>query len=184
MVAAALLGVLVLGASPPHAVEGYFPGAGGARLFHRRVGTGTRVVVFVHGGPGSNFRGSGDSIETLAGGGRTVVRYDQRGSGLSDLVTDPALLTADYHVRDLEALRLHLGAPRVTLVGQSWGAGLAALYASQHPTRVDRLVLVSPMPPAKTPFWDERLYLLHPTPEFLRGRFPPGAEVVPGPDAH
>lgn len=48
----------------------------------------------------------------------------------------------------------------MTLIGLSWGSGLAALYAAQHPTRVDRLVFVSPIAPAKKPFWDERLSTL------------------------
>ena len=156
----ALLGALILGSplpSPPPAVEGYFPGDGGVRLFHRKVGTGPKAVVFLHGGPGANFRGTGDYIEPLAGADRAVVLYDQRGSGLSNLVTDPALLTAEHHVRDLEALRVHLGVQRMTLIGLSWGAGLAALYTASHPGRVERLVLVSPMAPAKKPFWNERL---------------------------
>ena len=160
VVGAALLGVLMLGspvASPPPAVEGHFPGSGGTRLFYRKVGTAPKVVVFLHGGPGSNFRGADAAIEPLAGPGRSVVLYDQRGGGLSDLETIPALLTAQHHVRDLEALRVHLGVPRMTLVGLSWGAGLAALYTAEHPRRVERLVLVSPMAPVKTPFWNERL---------------------------
>jgi proline iminopeptidase len=157
--AAALLGVLIAGstpASPPPVVEGYFPGSL-ARMFYRKVGTGPKVIVFLHGGPGSNFRGPGAFIEPLADSRHSVVLYDQRGSGLSELVADPLLLTAQHHVRDLEALRAHLGVRRMTLIGLSWGSGLAALYAAQHPPRVDRLVLVSPMPPAKKPFWNERL---------------------------
>jgi proline iminopeptidase len=154
---AALLGVLLLASAPP-AQEGSFPGSGGTRLFHRKVGAGPRMVVLVHGGPGSNFRGTGDFLEPLADDGRhSVVMYDQRGSGRSDVETIPALLTADHHVRDLEALRVHLGVRRMTLVGVSWGAGLAALYTARHPGRVDRLALVSPMAPARKPFWDERL---------------------------
>lgn len=34
----------------------------------------------------------------------------------------------------------------MTLVGLSWGSGLAALYAAQYPDRVSRMILVSPMP--------------------------------------
>jgi proline iminopeptidase len=49
-------------------------------------------------------------------------------------------------VADLEALRRHLNLERVALVGHSWGAGLAALYAIAHPDRVGRLVLVDAMP--------------------------------------
>ena len=88
--AAVLLGVLIQAspAPPPAVVEGHFPGSGGTRLFYRKVGTGPKVVVFLHGGPGSNFRGSG-RFHRAAGEARpAVVLYDQRGSGLSDLETD------------------------------------------------------------------------------------------------
>ena len=158
---AALLGVLIqappVPAPSPAATEGYFAGSGGTRLFHRRVGSGARAIVFLHGGPGSNSRGIGEFIEPLAGRGRMVVLYDQRGGGRSEVVTDPTLLTAEHHVRDLEALRAHLGVEKMALVGLSWGSALAALYAAEHPTRVERLVLVSPMAPARKPFFAERL---------------------------
>lgn len=45
---------------------------------------------------------------------------------------------------------------RMQLVGYSWGAGLAVLYASQFRGRVERLLLLSPMPPAKHPFASDR----------------------------
>jgi proline iminopeptidase len=89
--------------------------------------------------------------------GRTVILYDQRGGGRSELVSDPKLLTAQHHVRDLEALRQHFRLPRMSLLGISWGAGLAALYAAEHPQRVERLLLVSPMPIARIPFGQERV---------------------------
>ena len=80
------------------------------------------------------------------GAKRTLIMYDQRGSGRSEVVTDPKRLTAEDHVRDLEALRKHVGLRKMTLVGLSWGSGLAALYAAQYPDRVSRMILVSPMP--------------------------------------
>jgi len=136
--------------------EGHIPGADGVKLFYRKVGSGPQAVVFLHGGPGSNFRGQGDHMERLASPGRTVVLYDQRGSGRSEIVTDPKLLTAEHHVRDLEAVRQHFGLRRVSLIGLSWGCGLAALYATAHPDHVERLLLISPMPPTATDF-DERM---------------------------
>lgn len=143
--------------SAPPVVEGFFTAHEGVRLFFRKVGRGRDTVVFLHGGPGSNFRGSGDALEALAGPLRTVTLYDQRGSGRSDIVSDRSRLTAAHHVRDLEALRRHFGLARISLAGLSWGAGLAALYASEHPARVDRLLLISPLPPAKVPYWEQRL---------------------------
>jgi proline iminopeptidase len=46
-------------------------------------------------------------------------------------------------------VRAHFGLARVALVGESWGCGLAALYAAQHPDRVSRIVFLGPMPPTK-----------------------------------
>ncbi len=136
--------------------EGYLDGADGVRLFYRKVGRGKNVVVCLHGGPGLNMASGCLDAEPFAKG-RTLVMYDQRGSGRSELVSDPKLLTAQHHVRDLEAIRQYFRAGRVTLVGFSWGAGLAALYATEHPERVSRLLLVAPMPPARTPYWEQRL---------------------------
>jgi proline iminopeptidase len=85
-----------------------------------------------------------------------LIMYDQRGGGRSDLVTAPRMLTVDAEVRDLEALRQHFGAAKMSLVGLSWGAGLAAYYATAHPDRVSRIVFLSPMPVANRPFVEER----------------------------
>jgi proline iminopeptidase len=144
--------------SDPPVAEGYLTGADGVRLFYRKVGSGRSVAVFLHGGPGANFRGNGDYMEPLAEG-RAVIMYDQRGSGLSQLVTDPKLLTIEHHVRDLEALRRHFGIRRMTIIGLSWGSALAARYAAEHPERVERLLLVSPMSPTKA-LADERRRVL------------------------
>ena len=148
----AALFVAALLASPPPAAppveEGWFLSSDGTRIFYKKVGRGPATAVFVHGGPGSDFRGPDRTLARLADG-RAIVFYDQRGSGLSEIVTDPARLAAEDHVRDLEAVRRHFRIPRMQLIGLSWGAGLAALYAQAHPTRVQRLLLVSPMAPAK-----------------------------------
>ena len=148
-----LAGALAL--AQPAVSEGLLPGADGVKLFFRRFGSGTPAIVFLHGGPGSNFRGQDDFVARLANG-RTVIVYDQRGSGFSELVSDPARLTAADHVRDLEAVRLHFGLDRMVLAGMSWGSGLAALYTLEHPQRVDRLVLMSPMPPTRKPHFEAR----------------------------
>ena len=137
------------------AVEGYATGADGVRLFYRKLGSGRPVVVFLHGGPGLNFEDGGPDLEPL-GVGRTLLMYDQRGGGRSDLISDAGLLAARHHVRDLEELRKNFGLERLTLAGLSWGSGLAALYASQHPSRVERMLLLSPMPPARDPFLEQR----------------------------
>jgi proline iminopeptidase len=59
---------------------------------------------------------------------------------------DQAHINVAASVADLEALRAHLGLERMTLLGHSWGAMLAAAYVAAHPERIDRLVLVGPGP--------------------------------------
>jgi proline iminopeptidase len=90
-------------------------------------------------------------VEPLARG-RTVIMYDQRGGGRSELLSDPARLTASAHVRDLEALRQHFRLERMDLIALSWGAGLAAMYAAEYPALVNRILIAAPMPIAQDPY--------------------------------
>lgn len=134
--------------SKPVAIEGYFIGADGVRLFYRKVGSVKDLIVLLHGGPGSNMNAVWLDLEPLAKK-HTVLMYDQRGGGRSEIIKDPNRLKYTDHVRDLEALRQQFGLERMVLVGESWGAGLAALYAMEHPDRVSRLLLLGPMPPSR-----------------------------------
>lgn len=121
----------------------------GVTVSVREAGTGAPIIA-LHGGPGFSDYLSPD-LESLTSSFR-VISYDQRGSGQSTVVTDPALLTAPAFVADLDRVRESLGIARVTLLGHSWGAGLAALYAIAHPDRIERLLLVDPMPPRADPY--------------------------------
>jgi proline iminopeptidase len=138
------------------AEEGFITAADGARLYYRKLGRGRPVAIYLHGGPGGTMYNGGCEIAPLARH-HPLILYDQRGGGRSDTVSEAARLELADHVADLEAIRRHFGLERVTLIGLSWGAGLAAAYADAHPTRVARLLLLSPMPVAKTPFADQRL---------------------------
>jgi pimeloyl-ACP methyl ester carboxylesterase len=68
-----------------------------------------------------------------------LVRYDGRGSGLSD--REVADVSPTGFARDLEAVVDHLGLQRFALFGQSQGAAAAATFAKRHPDRVSRLIL-------------------------------------------
>ena len=69
----------------------------------------------------------------------TLLRYDERGCGLSDW--DVADFGFDAWVRDFEAVVDAAGAERFALVGISQGAAVAIAYAVRHPERVSHLVL-------------------------------------------
>lgn len=69
----------------------------------------------------------------------TLVRYDQRGTGLSDWNVE----TFDFEdqVRDLEAVVDAAGVERFPLLAISQGAPVAITYTLRHPERVTHLVM-------------------------------------------
>lgn len=69
-----------------------------------------------------------------------LVRYDERGNGLSDWNVEDISFEAFVH--DLEAVVDGLGLERFALLGVSQGAAVAVAYATRHPERVSRLVLL------------------------------------------
>lgn len=134
--------------SARRAREGFIYTSDGFRLFYRIVGTGRDTLVVVHGGPGNSMDSILPDLEPVARG-RTLIYYDQRGSGRSDLITDPQMLSISKHVEDLETVRSFFDLDRVTLLGNSWGGMLVAFYAVEHPERVERMILHSPGEPTK-----------------------------------
>jgi proline iminopeptidase len=125
----------------------------GVRLWMMERGSGSPVIV-IHGGPGMDHGSLAADLAPLERRHR-VIYYDQRGGGRSTLPDDPKLLTIDHHVRDLEALRQHLGLERVTLLAHSFGPAIAARYAIRYPERVERMIFLSPIPPVKGKFFEE-----------------------------
>ena len=128
--------------------------ADSVRLHYQVHGRGPDTLLVLHGGPGLSSAYLAPDLDLLARG-HTLVFYDQRGAGRSTVLTDSTRLRLADHIRDLEAVRNHFGMERVTLVGHSWGAGLAALYAREHPDRTARLVLVDPVPLRATPWMQQ-----------------------------
>jgi pimeloyl-ACP methyl ester carboxylesterase/DNA-binding CsgD family transcriptional regulator len=69
----------------------------------------------------------------------TLVRYDQRGCGLSD--RDVGGIDFEHWVSDLEAVVNDAGIERFALLGKSQGGPIAVAYAARHPERVTHLIL-------------------------------------------
>ncbi len=68
-----------------------------------------------------------------------LVRYDERGNGLSDREVDD--LSFDSWVADLESVVDAVGAERFALLGISQGGAVAVEYAVRHPERVSHLII-------------------------------------------
>jgi len=74
----------------------------------------------------------------------TLIRYDERGCGLSD--HHAPMISFDAWVSDLEAVVDAAGLERFPMLGISQGCAVAIAYAARHPERVSRLVLYGGYP--------------------------------------
>lgn len=124
---------------------GHVDAGGGIRLGYRKVGSGPQTIIVLHGGPGFTLDYLADDLLPLTRD-HTLIFYDQRGTGRSTLVNDASGLDARRFADDLEAVRRHFNLQQPTLLGHSWGAGVAALYATRFPQHIGRLIIVGGVP--------------------------------------
>jgi proline iminopeptidase len=81
--------------------EGFITTSDGVRLFYKVVGSGAETLVAVHGGPGNSLNSILPDLEPLAKN-RTVIYYDQRGNGRSDLIKDREKLSISKHIASFQ----------------------------------------------------------------------------------
>lgn len=114
----------------------------GVDISYRVIGDGDRDLVLVHGWmvAGSVFD---ELIEKLDRDRWRIIVPDLRGAGDSGEAGSYEL--HDY-AGDLEAVVDAAGADRFALVGHSMGGQITQIFAADHPHRVERLVLLSPVP--------------------------------------
>ncbi|HJS55460.1 MAG TPA: alpha/beta hydrolase [Chitinophagaceae bacterium] len=104
-----------------------------------------KMLVILHGGPGSDYRHLLNCRE-FADHGYYVVFYDQRGSGLSERHSKNSY-SIQVMIDDLSAVIAHYKtspAQKVFLLGHSWGAMLATAYINQHPAAIRGVILGEP----------------------------------------
>ncbi len=80
--------------------------------------------------------------EWVVASGATLVRFDPRGTGLSDRDVDD--VSSSAFVRDLEAVVGQLQLDQFPLVAIESAAGAAIIYATLHPEKVTQLVIMNP----------------------------------------
>jgi pimeloyl-ACP methyl ester carboxylesterase/DNA-binding winged helix-turn-helix (wHTH) protein len=115
----------------------------GGRLAYATVGTGPPLVRAAHWITHLDYEWRSPVWQHWMEGlsrHHTLVRYDERGCGLSD--HDPAEVSLESFVHDLEAVVDDLGLERFPLMGVSQGGPVAVEYTRRHPERVSRLILV------------------------------------------
>lgn len=143
--------------------EGFWTMRDGIRIHYRIVGTGDPVLI-VHGGPGEPYKKAWEGLNRVQQG-YSFIYYDQRGCGQSSRPIDrlsecewkecqPELskkLGIEAVLMDMEEIRQIIGTEKTSVIGHSYGAVIAALYATEFPDNVNKLVMVSPAPSIRMP---------------------------------
>lgn len=104
-------------------------------------------IIYLHGGPGGAIsKRVVDDLKRLGNFGFDLYFYDQVGSGNSTRLINISDYTVQRHIEDLYEIIKNIHSEKVILIGQSWGAILAAAYLSQHPETIDKIIFTSPGP--------------------------------------
>jgi pimeloyl-ACP methyl ester carboxylesterase/DNA-binding CsgD family transcriptional regulator len=131
---------------PPQRIR-FCRGADGVRLAFAAHGSGPPLLVvscwlshLQHDWQSPVWRHFLDEL----GRATTLIRYDERGFGLSDWTVSDFSLAA--RVADLEAIVDELGLEQLSLLGMSGGSPVAMAFAAAHPERVERLIIYGGSP--------------------------------------
>lgn len=104
-------------------------------------------VIFLQGGPGGPiYNRNIETLKPLAEDGFDVYLYDQVGCGFSSRLDNIEEYTAERHKKDLEEIVGLIGSEKVILIGQSWGAILAVLFAADNSEKIEKIIFTSPGP--------------------------------------
>jgi class 3 adenylate cyclase len=95
-------------------------------------------------------------MERLASFAR-VIRFDKRGTGLSDRLTHDRLPTLEERADDIRAVMEAVGSDRATIFGISDGGSMACLMAASHPERTAGIVLYATEAFSPNPHSDEQI---------------------------
>jgi 3-oxoadipate enol-lactonase len=106
----------------------------GGQIYYETCGKGAQAIVLIHDGVVNSA--SFDDMWPILCKEFRVVRYDRRGYGKS-----PAAKAPYSPQEDLSAVMKAAAVDHASLVGFSFGGGLAVSYAILHPEQVDRLVI-------------------------------------------
>jgi proline iminopeptidase len=124
-----------------YALSDGFVDAHGVMIYYVTLGRG-RPLLIVHGGPGASHDYFLPYLLPLARHNR-VVFIDERGSGRSQKLDDPAGYTVENMVEDVEDVRQALNLGKISLLGHSYGGALAQAYALKYQKNLTHLLLGS-----------------------------------------
>jgi proline iminopeptidase len=112
----------------------------GYNLFYKTFGTGSKILLCLHGGPGATHQYL-LSLRKLGNEQIKVVLFDQLGVGRSEKPKDFSLFTIDRGVEDVEGFRQAMNLDQVYLYGSSYGGALALQYALKYQHNIKKMII-------------------------------------------
>src|SRR5256712_12096486 len=125
--------------SPVYVQQEGFVDANGIMIYYKILGRGEPLMI-VHGGPGASHDYFLPYLLPLARRHKLIF-IDERGSGRSQKLEDPAGYTIENMVEDVESVRQALGLGKINLLGHSYGGAPAQAYALEYQSHPSRLTL-------------------------------------------
>lgn len=116
----------------------------GINLYCKVIGEGEPILV-VQTGPGMNMEYIEPHMHELAKKNKLIF-FDPRSTGKSEIPDDTMGTMHKYLVDDIEGIRKVFGIQKLNLLGHSWGAKMALLYALKYPGNIKSLVLTNAYP--------------------------------------
>jgi haloalkane dehalogenase len=126
---------------PGFGFEPHYADVEGLRMHYLDEGQGDPVVCF-HGEPTWSYLYR-KMIPALVRSGHRVIAPDYAGFGRSDKPTERGWYTYDRHVETVARLLEQIGVRGATVVVQDWGGPIGLRWATEHPDRADRLVILN-----------------------------------------
>src|SRR5438067_6482516 len=118
-----------------------FVDANGIMIYYKILGRGEPLMI-VHGGPGASHDYFLPYLLPLARRHKLIF-IDERGSGRSQKLENPAGYTIENMMEDVESVRQALGLGKINLLGHSYGGVLAQAYALKYQKNLAHLILGS-----------------------------------------
>ncbi len=124
----------------------------GGKIWYGIMGSGDKTpLLCLHGGPGGTSRSFYHLSELSKD--RSIIFFDQLGSGRSEYYKDTTLLKVDLFVEQVKAVQNELKLDEFYLVGSSWGTALALEYYTKYPKGIKGIIFNSPY--FSTEVWTE-----------------------------
>jgi len=147
----------------------FYPKAYNVPAFQKRTGTkywdsstGSRIgyslikskgirkaypIIYLQGGPGAPiFDSNIEILAKLADNGYDVYLYDLVGCGHSNRLENIDEYSVDRHKKDLEEIIKKIGAEKIILIAQSWGAILATNYVVDNEAKIEKIIFTGAGP--------------------------------------